>query len=300
MARKALGKGITSLIPTAFEMDSDIDGGVLEVDIDKIVPNENQPRKYFDESSLNELAESINSHGLIQPLVVNSEDGNYKIITGERRWRAAKIAGLSKLPVIVKDYSVEEIIEVSLIENIQREDLNPIEEAEAYNILLKEFGMTQEQLSIKIGKSRAVITNAIRLLNLDSRVKNFVIENKLSNGHARAILSLENGDLQFEVAEKVIENGLSVRQTESLVKSFENNVSIQQIDESEEKSSDENIDSIYRGIEREFSEILGTKVQIMKGKKKSKIEIEYYSDDDLDRLVTLIKGIENVSRETLL
>lgn len=289
--KKGLGRGLSALISDVDEEDiiiNDIDEkDVIEIDINKIEPNKEQPRKKFDEQTLKELADSIRLYGVIQPVIVRKKDDYYELIAGERRWRAARIAGISKIPIIIKNYAKQEILEISLVENVQREDLNPMEEAESYNKLVKGFGLTQEQVSEKLGKSRSVIANSLRLLNLDTRVQKFVMENKITNGHARALLSLDNFSLQFDVAERIIKEDLSVRQTETIVKSLQEKGVVIKKEKIKEKE-----DNIYKGIEKEFSEILGTKVQILNGKKKGKIEIEYYSSDDLDRLLMLVKEIE--------
>jgi ParB family chromosome partitioning protein len=289
-AKKGLGRGFNSLLSeNALEAETKTEGnGVLEIDINKISPNKNQPRSLFDESTISELAESIKNIGIIQPLTVKKiDDEYYEIIAGERRWRAARQAKLETVPVIVKDYSNLQAIEAALIENVQREDLNPLEEAITYNRLAEEFHLSQDAIASKVGKSRSTITNAIRLLKLDSRVQAFVRENKLSNGHARALLAIENGDIQFELAEEIIENDLSVRQTEDLVKAAN-------APKEEEKSIDSTIKNpeqirAYLNIAKDLKSILGTKVNIKNGKNKGKIEIEYYSDDELDRIVGLIK-----------
>lgn len=288
--KRGLGKGITALIPLNDPLLSSQlmnKNAVVELDINKIEPNKEQPRKNFNEQSLNELAESISNYGLIQPIVVKKTEDYYMIITGERRWRASRIAGLKTVPCIIKEYSSQETLEVSLIENIQRENLNPIEEAKAYNILIDEFNLTQESIAEKVGKSRSNITNILRLLNLDSRVQDFIIENKITSGHARALLAIEDNNIQFELAEKIIEDSLSVRQVELLVKSMNN-----KLNKPPKKEEPEEDNPIYKNIELEFSNILGTKVQISRNKKKGKIEIEYYSDEDLERLISLIKEIK--------
>ena len=218
------GKGLEALINTKMMSynESDLEyEGILEIDINKIEANKNQPRKYFDEESLLELSESIKNYGMIQPIVVRRINDYYELIAGERRFRAAKIAGLKKLPAIIKDFDKSTAFEVALIENIQRKDLNPIEEAESFYKLQTEFGFSQEEIAEKVGKSRSAIANAIRLLNLDSRVLNFVRENKLSGGHAKALLSISDGNMQFELAERVIEEDFSVRETEKIVKSLQ-------------------------------------------------------------------------------
>ncbi len=290
--KKGLGRGLNVLVGESYSEPEDKtiqeDGNIIEIDINLIEPNKNQPRKVFNEENLRELAESITNYGIIEPIIVKKENDTYMIIAGERRWRAARIAGLDKVPIILKEYTPLEILEISLIENIQREDLNPIEEAETYHRLIEEFGLTQEEIAQKVGRNRSTVSNSIRLLNLDKRVQNFVIEDKISNGHARTLLTFENKDLQFEIAEKIIEENLSVRQTEELVKKLNDSKKISS-PITKEKSA---VDLAYKEVEKQFSQILGTKVQILNGKKKGKIEIEYYSPDDLERLLELIKSLE--------
>lgn len=293
--KKGLGKkglGIEALINTTIDDFNNEEQGILELDINKIEPNKNQPRKVFKEEALLELAESLKTYGVIQPVVVKKVDQYYEIIAGERRFRAAKIAGLKKIPAIIKDLEKEVAFEMALVENLQREDLNPMEEAESYLRLKEEFSMSQEVIAQKVGKSRSAVTNALRLLNLDPRVRNFVMENKLSGGHARALLPLEDGDLQFEVAEKIIEEGLSVRMVESLVKK---EVAKKNEKQTEDKKADERqkFDILsYPSIEKELKSIFSTKVKLSSKKNKGKIEIEYYSNDDLDRILGMIKEIE--------
>ena len=219
MKKSGLGRGLGALIDNDVKEENITDkNGIIEVDINKIEPDENQPRSKFDNESLNELAESIKNLGIVNPIIAKKNGEFYKIITGERRWRAARIAGSKTVPVIVKEYDELETIEVALIENVQREDLNPIEEALTYRRLSEEFNLSQEEISKKIGKSRTVVTNAMRLLKLDQRVQNFLSEGKISAGHARTLLGIENHDVQFETAEKIIDDGISVRETEELVK----------------------------------------------------------------------------------
>ncbi|WP_312061283.1 ParB/RepB/Spo0J family partition protein [Anaerotignum sp.] len=260
--------------------------GVWEIEIDMIEPNRKQPRKYFDETALEELAASIKTYGMIQPVVVRKNGDYYEIIAGERRWRAAKIAGLKKIPAIERKWEDAEAFEAALVENLQREDLNPIEEAESYRRLQDEFGFSQEQISTKVGKSRSAITNSMRLLQLDSRVLNFVIENKLSSGHARTLLSITDQERQFELAEHVIEEELSVRATEALVKAELN----QKEKKNDKKEFSENTNQ--KAVEDELKTIFSTKVRISQMKNKGKIEISYYSQEDLDRLLTMMKRME--------
>ncbi len=254
--------------------------------INKVEPNREQPRKVFDEDALNELAESIRIYGILQPLLVQKEKDYYRIIAGERRWRAAKIAGLKKVPVIIKELSEKEIMEISLIENLQREDLNPIEEAEGYQKLLQEFDMTQEDLAQRVSKSRSAITNTIRLLKLDAAVQKLLSDGALSSGHARALLSLEDNELQKEAAERIIREGLSVRDTERLVKRLTTKKPVK------EPVLPAQDDFIYRDIEEKMRQILETKVQIKNKGKRGRIEIEYYSPDELDRILAMLTSIQ--------
>lgn len=239
----------------------------------------------FDENALIELSNSIKEYGVIQPLVVKKIDDYYQIVAGERRWRASKIAGLKKIPVIIKDYDTDRAFEIALVENLQRENLNPMEEAASYKKLSEEFGFTHDKIAERVGKSRSVIANSLRLLNLDERVQNFVKENKLTNGHARALLSVSDNDMQFELAEKIIEEELSVRQIETIVKG---------LSEKKEKAPKQNkpsSENIYGYIENELSSAFGTKVNInSKKNNKGRIEIEFYSTDDLDRIMSILKS----------
>lgn len=299
MGRKGgLGKGLDILIPQGvlkeeakIEKESSItEKNDFMVKISMVEPNKDQPRKSFDEESLAELADSIKQHGIIQPLVVVKKDNHYEIVTGERRWRAAKLAGLKTIPVIVKDLSDKEITEISLIENIQREDLNPIEEAMAYQRLMKEFHMTQDEISKKVSKSRAAIANAVRLLKLDKDVQAMLIARQISSGHARALLSLENLDEQYDLATRIVEEQLSVRETEELVKLL--NESPAQKEEDIKEEVDEQTRIIYENYENLLKRLMGTKVSIKKKKNdKGKIEIEYYSLEELERLLDLFQQI---------
>lgn len=275
MIKKGLGKGLGALISSADTENS----GVREMKINEIEPNVGQPRKYFNDDKLSQLAESIKLHGIVQPLIVKREEDTYKIVAGERRWRAARLAGLESVPVIVKDLSSKEVMEIALIENIQREDLNPIEEAEAYEKLISEFGMTQEDISVAVGRSRPAIANAVRLLTLQEKLKNLVINGDLSSGHARALLSIEDKTLQIKASEEILGKGLNVRETEKLVK---------RVLSKKEKKTPKKLDEEYVAIEDKFREILGTKVKIVRSNKSGKIMIEYYSVDELERLVELI------------
>lgn len=290
----AKGLGIEALINHKMEdFTSGNNDSVMELELNQIEPNRKQPRKHFDETALLELAESLKQYGMLQPVIVQkNEEGYYELIAGERRWRAAKIAGLKTIPVIIREWDTAKAFEVALVENLQREDLNPMEEAASYRRLQDEFGYTQEQIAQKVGKSRPAIANALRLLQLDTRVQNFVIENKLSHGHARALLPIEDGELQFTLAEHVIEEDLSVRATEQLVKTTLAQKT-KQIEQTEEESKEKQIpDAVYRDMESQLQTIFATKVKIIQKKHKGKIEIEYYSEEDLDRLLTLMKHME--------
>jgi ParB family chromosome partitioning protein len=253
-------------------------GKALELNIGSVEPDRNQPRKNFSEDELNDLADSIRKHGIIQPLLVEKTGNHYTIVAGERRWRAAKIAGLKKVPVILGEYSDQEKMEIQLIENIQREKLNPIEEAKAYKRLIEEFQLKQDDLAESIGKNRTTITNTMRLLNLDERVQEMLIEEKLSPGHARALLAIEDKELQYEMASKVFDEKLSVRETEKLVKNLAK-------PEREKFKPAEAVLLIYNDMEEKFRNRLGTKVKILpKNEKKGRIEIEYYSQDELENI----------------
>jgi len=284
--KTGLGKGLDRLIP-ADQMKSSVGEkeGVREIRIAEIEPNRKQPRKNFDEDALLELAESIKQFGVIQPLIVQKKENHYEIIAGERRWRAAKQAGIKKVPVIVKEYTPQEVMEISLIENIQREDLNPIEEALAFKNLLEEFNLKQDEVAERVSKSRTAVTNSIRLLKLNEDVQQMVIDGMISTGHARALLSLEDKELQKITADKIFDEKLSVRETEKLVKDIQNGKA--------KKKRPEKVNSfIYKDIEEKIKAILGTKVTIdHKANNKGKITIEYYSNDELERIVDLMENM---------
>lgn len=286
------GKGMEALINTQIgnlhnAMDEALvsNKNSIEIDINKIEPNKKQPRKTFEENSLEELASSIKEYGIVQPLIVRKNEDFYEIVAGERRWRAAKIAGLKKVPAIIRDYESDLAFEIALIENIQRENLNPIEEALSYKRLNEEFNLSQDKIAEKVGKNRTTITNSMRLLNLDERVQNFIIEGKITSGHARALLTLTDNEIQFELAEKIIEDCLSVRETENLVKHISELKSKEKDNSNEQKSTFDN--SSYKKIENDLKNIFGTKVKLSNKKNKGKIEIEYYSNEDLDRLLSI-------------
>lgn len=299
--KKGLGKGLDSLIPEnkqtkVSKTDEPVSNGKSEtgeqmMKINDVEPNREQPRKKFEEDALLELSDSIKQFGIIQPLVVQKRKDYYEIIAGERRWRAAKMAGLKEVPVIVKNYTAQEIVEISLIENIQRENLNPIEEAMAYQLLIKEFHLKQEDIAARVSKSRTFITNAMRLLKLDDRVQNMLSESLITSGHARALLGIEDGDLQYETAMKVYDEGLSVREVERLVKKI--NTPPKEEKEEQPASQKEQYQLIYENAENKLKTIMGTKVNIRnKSNHKGKIEIEYYSLDELERLMELFDHIK--------
>lgn len=262
--------------------------GEQMVKVALIEPNQSQPRKKFDQEQMEELAESIKLHGVLQPLLVQKKDGLYEIIAGERRWRAAKLAGLKEVPVVIRQYTPQESMEVALIENLQREDLNPIEEAKAYQRLIQEFGLKQEEIAAKVAKNRTTITNAMRLLKLDEGIQNMVIENAISSGHARALLGLEDPEMQLKAAKMIMEDKLSVRETERLVKRL-----IREAEEKDKpKKQEKNINFIYQNLEERMKTVMGTKVTIHnKDKNKGRIEIEYYSEAELERIVEMIESI---------
>jgi ParB family chromosome partitioning protein len=290
--KMGLGKGLDSMIPEQYK-DENTENVSQEtmIHISNIEPNKSQPRRKFDEDSLRELADSIKQYGVIQPLILQKKDQYYEIIAGERRWRAARIAGLKEVPAIIKDYSPQEIVEIALIENIQREDLNPIEEALTYQRLIQEFNLKQDDVAGKVSKSRAAVTNSMRLLKLDSRIQQMLIDNMISGGHARALLAIEDYEKQYNMASKIFNEKLSVRDTEKLVKRIQNETVNKE--ESKEKPLDvksavQEDDFIYKDLEDKIRNIMGTKVSIRKNKNNSgKIEIEYYSYEELERILDL-------------
>ena len=257
------------------------------VKLTKVEPSREQPRKQFDADALQELAESIKQFGILQPLLVQKKEDYYEIIAGERRWRASKLAGLKEVPVIVKEFTEQEAVEISLIENIQREDLNPIEEAMAYKRLMEEFHLKQDAIAERVSKSRTAVTNSMRLLKLDDRVQQMLIDEMISTGHARALLALESKDAQAEAAVKVFDEKLSVRETERLVKELLNPVQ-----KKEEKPKNQAEELVYKNLEEKIKQIIGSKVAInRKTDNKGKIEIEYYSQEELERIVELLETI---------
>jgi ParB family chromosome partitioning protein len=289
MAVRGLGKGLDSLIPntvgvkkeSAPEAAQNTEKGTM-VKITMVEPNRKQPRKNFDEDALQELSDSIKQFGLLQPILVQDRKDHYEIIAGERRWRAAKMAGLKEVPVIIRNYTEREIMEISLIENIQREDLNPIEEAQAYKRLIEEFGLKQDQVAERVSKSRAAVTNSMRLLKLSDEVQQMLIDDMLTTGHARALLAVENQEEQYVLAQKVFDEKLSVREVEKLVKNL--NKPPKPV-----KPSDEAMKAIYQEIQERLKQRLSTKVVLTpKGDGAGKIEIEFYNHEDLERLLELL------------
>lgn len=290
--RKGLGKGLSALIEEDLEdklIDQNGSKEVQTLAVSEIEPNREQPRKHFNEDALNELADSIKQYGIIQPLIVIKKDEYYEIVAGERRWRAAKIAGIKEVPVVIKDYALNEILAISLIENIQRENLNPIEEAVAYKKLLDEYNLRQDDVAEKVSKSRSSIANTMRLLNLDDRIQQMIIDEMISSGHARTLLALEDGNQQYELAVRIFDEKLNVRETEQLIKRIK---SADKPQKPKSKSKDF-FSPVYKDIEKSVEELLGTKVQIhRKSDQKGMIEISYFSNQELDRIVELIKSVK--------
>ena len=289
---RGLGKGLDALIPSA-QTPKKAKEGAAEVSeekgkeqlvkITKVEPNREQPRKNFDEDALQELADSIKQFGLLQPILVQDRKTYYEIIAGERRWRAAKLAGLKEVPVIIKSFTEQEIVEISLIENIQREDLNPIEEAQAYKRLLTEFNLKQDEVAERVSKSRAAVTNSIRLLKLGEKVQQMVIDDMISTGHARALIAVEDPEEQYEIAQRIFDEKLSVREVEKLMKN------LHKPEKAKKKPDNQTLQVIYQDIEDRLKQKLSTKVTITsKGEGSGKIEIEFYNHEDLDRLLEMI------------
>jgi ParB family chromosome partitioning protein len=276
MKKNGLGKGLGALIR---ENEHDINSSVTELKITELEANQNQPRRFFDDQALQELSGSIKEHGVVQPIIVRKLDDSYQIVAGERRWRAARLAGLKTVPVIIKDYSNVQVMQIALIENLQRQDLNSIEEALAYKSLIEEHDMTQERISEKIGKSRSAIANTLRLLNLPEEIKNMVVHGKISAGHARALLTIEDKNKQLEIAQKIVEQQLNVRDIEKLV--------MQKDNKEEKKENKKDVEIIE--LEERLKNTFATKVNIIHKKNKGKIEIEYYSNDDLERILELLQ-----------
>ena len=293
--KSGLGKGLETLIPVGEmeeidnlivkEKKTEKNSGDTVLKISQIEPNKSQPRKNFNEDSLQELADSIKQFGIIQPLVVQKKDKYYEIIAGERRWRAARIAGLKEIPVIIKDYSEQEVVEIALIENLQREDLNPIEEAQAYKRLLEEYNLKQDEVAERVSKSRTAVTNSMRLLKLSDKVQEMLIDEMITSGHARAILAIEDEELQYEIAERVMDEKLSVRETEKLVKAINN--------PKKKKDKVEINRAVYDELEVKIKDAIGNNVKLSpKANGKGKIEIEYYSTDDLERITDILTKMQ--------
>ena len=296
--KRGLGKGLDSLIPTNVMMESEVKhatvstassaeegkDGTLMVKLSKVEPNREQPRKNFDEDSLQELAESLKQFGMLQPILVQNRGDYYEIIAGERRWRAAKIAGLKEVPVIVRELTDQEIVEISLIENIQREDLNPIEEAQAYKRLLTEFHLKQDEVEERVSKSRTAVTNSMRLLKLCDEVQKMVVDDMISTGHARALISIEDPEEQYLIAQKIFDEKLSVREVEKLVKDLHK-------PPKPPKEENKTLQAIYQEISERLKQSLSTKVSVSaKQNGAGKIEIEFYNHEDLERLLERITG----------
>ena len=297
--KSGLGKGLDALIPAGNKKASvkkETEPVIIEKIVEKkgvetlkiteVEPNREQPRKNFNEDALLELSDSIKQYGVIQPLIVQKKGDHYEIIAGERRWRAAKMAGIKEIPVIIKDYSDQQVMEISLIENIQREDLNPIEEAMAYKNLMEEFHLKQDEIAEKVSKSRTAVTNSMRLLKLDKRVQQMMIDDMISAGHARTLITIEDPDVQYNIATKIFDEKLSVRETEKMVKL------LQKPEVKKEKA--EKVNSfIYKDIEEKIKAILGTKVTVdHRSNNKGRISIEYYSNDELERILFLLESIK--------
>lgn len=279
MAKKTgLGKGLDALFSTSIVEEPQENEVVQNLKISEIEPNRDQPRRIFDEESLNELAESIKNYGVIQPIIVSKKDDFYQIVAGERRWRASKKAGLEEIPVIVRENDEKKNREIALIENIQREDLNPIEKARGIKLLMDQYNLTQAQVAEVIGKGRSTITNTLRILNLDPRVIDLALQGKLTEGHCKALLGFENSDKQYDMAIYMIQSGDSVREAEKKTKSRKTM-----------PKKNEKYEPIYRDIESSFQSFFGTKVKLNAGQRKGKIIIEYASNDDLERILDLIK-----------
>ena len=308
--KRGLGRGISELIPTGnsktkntTKKSEEKQVKVVEKVVEKVIekpteqklkitdiePNKDQPRKNFDEDALNELSDSIKKYGVIEPVVVVKKNKHYEIIAGERRWRAARLAGLKEIPVIIRDYDMQQQVEIALIENLQRENLNPIEEAHAYQRLIDEFDLKQDEVAEKVSKGRTTITNSLRLLKLCEKVQQMLVNEMISTGHARSLIAIEDPDVQYETAMTVFDRKMSVRDTEKLVKSVLKILSGEKTEESKPEVKD--LTPIYKDIEEKLKNVLGTKAVIKtKDNKKGKIEIDYYSQDDLERILDLIYG----------
>ena len=302
MAKKGLGKGLGAIFGEDVIKESEEDiAKAKAAAVDKgeemtsermaklalIEPNKDQPRKDFNEEQLRELADSIKRYGVLQPLLVQKKGDRYELIAGERRWRAAKLAGFREVPVIVREYTRQQTMEIALIENVQRADLNPIEEAKAYQMLIQEFGLRQEDVAERVAKNRATITNSMRLLKLDERVQEMLIQDRLTGGHARALLSLEDGEKQYQLALKTVENHLSVREVERLVKELLKPKKVKK-----KADPERDMEVFFKDLEEKLKGVMGTKVSInRKDKNKGRIEIEYYSSAELERLIELLESL---------
>ena len=292
--RGGLGKGLDSLIPegktkpvttTTKTVEKEVKTVEQLVKISKIEPNREQPRRNFEEDALLELADSIKQFGVLQPLLVQKKGDFYEIIAGERRWRAAKLAGIKEVPVIVKDYTKQEIVEIALIENIQRENLNPIEEAMAYKRLLTEFHLKQDEVAERVSKSRTAVTNSMRLLKLDDKIQQMIVDDMISTGHARALLAIEDKEEQYNLATRIFDEKLSVREVEAIIRQIKN-------PKAPKKRKEIQNSFVYRDLEEKMISVIGTKVSVnQKGKGKGKIEIEYYSDAELERIFDLLMSV---------
>ncbi len=297
--KSGLGKGLDSLISKDVNTEQLNRGlapektdseAVIRVKISKVEPNREQPRKSFDEAGLAELADSIKQHGILQPLIVQDAGNYYEIVAGERRWRAAKLAGIKEVPVIVRDFTGPQQMEISLIENIQREDLNPIEEAQAYQSLLTEFGLKQDEVAARVSKNRTTVANSLRLLKLSDEVQQMVIDGSLSSGHARCLVPIKDQTTQLQLAKRIVEQNLSVRETEQLVRAIQNKSSKTK---KKKATADKRLDAIYADLEKQMRQTLGTKVSIRRTTADAgRIEIAYYSQEDLDRILQLIRSAE--------
>ncbi len=291
--KRGLGRGLNALINTGSDTENNKENTKenheykeVFINISLVEPNRNQPRKEFDKESLSELANSIKQYGILQPIIVQKNEDMYEIIAGERRWRAAKEAGLTEVPVIIRDYDKQKVMEISIIENIQREDLNPIEEAMAYQSLMEEYGLKHDELAEKVSKNRSTITNSMRLLKLSKNIQQMLIDGKISTGHAKVLLSVENINEQEKIAQELIDKSLSVRELEKLVKKYT------KPRKKKDDKDDKDYSLFYREYEDRLKDILGTKVQInTKDKNKGRIEIDYYSAAELERIVELLNSI---------
>ncbi|TYP57412.1 ParB/RepB/Spo0J family partition protein [Thermosediminibacter litoriperuensis] len=283
MSKKGLGKGLGALIPMLEEKTGE--KNIQEINLNEIRPNEHQPRKAFDDEKLSELAASIREHGILQPVILRKVKNGYEIVAGERRWRAAKMAGIDKIPAVVKELTDAEVMQIALIENLQREDLNPLEEAAAYKRLMEEFGMTQEELAMRIGKSRSQIANIVRLLNLEPEIQRMINEGRLTAGHARALLAIEDPRERIKIARRITEENISVRETEEIAKT----VSLK-TGKKVQKGRGEEINPALLHVGEQLQKILGTKVRVKGSERRGKIEIEFYSEDELERILEIIMG----------